>query len=206
MVQQIPAKMRKGEATRRRILVEALQLYSEKGVQNTPFQEIADKIGITQAALYKYFNNRDELLKEAVLLAGEEGREFFKIDPKQEAKMSEKEKFFHHVKMNIEWAQNGKPTNVGFLSLHYFASQIKVIGEVHTEVMNLRVNRFKSYLQSLQKEENLKIDNINSLAVSIHNMLLGEMLEAYNHSGNETVKKRSERIFTNILRMLGSNS
>lgn len=197
-------KMKKGEATRRRILVEALQLYSEKGVQNTPFQEIADKIGITQAALYKYFNNRDELLKEAVLLAGEEGREFFKLDPKLEAKWNEREKFFYHIKMNIEWAQNGKPHNVGFLSLHYFASQIKMIGEVHSEVMSLRVNRFKSYLLNLQKEEGLKIDNVNSLAVSVHNLVLGEMLEAYNHSGNETVKKRAERIFSNILKIIGA--
>lgn len=197
-------KLKKGEATRRRILVEALTLYSEKGVQNTPFQEIADKLEITQAALYKYFGNRDELLKEAVLLAGEEGREFFKLDPKLEAKLSEKEKFYHHIKMNIEWAQNGKPHNVGLLSLHYFASQIKSIGEVHSEVMNLRVARLKSFILSLQKEENLKVENVNSAAVSIHNMLLGEMLEAYNHSGNETVKKRSERIFANILKILSA--
>lgn len=206
MVKSKEIKIKKGEATRRRILTEALLLYSEKGVQNTPFQEIADKIGITQAALYKYFENRDELLKEAVLLAGEEGREYFKLDPKVESKFNMREKFYHHVKMNIEWAQNGKPHNVGFLSLHYFASQIKQIGEVHTEVMNLRVNRFKNYLLELQKEEGFEMDNVAPLAVSIHNLVLGEMLEAYNHSGNETIKKRTDRIFQNILRIIGAKT
>lgn len=205
MAKNTETKMKKGEATRRKILVEALQLYSEKGVQNTPFQEIADKIGITQAALYKYFSNRDELLKEAVLLAGEEGREFFKLDSKLEAKLNMREKFYYHIKMNMEWAQNGKPHNVGFLSLHYFASQIKVIGVVHTEVMNLRVNRFKNYLLDLQKEEGFKIDNAGSLAISVHNLVLGEMLEAYNHSGNETVKKRTDRVFNNILKIIGAD-
>lgn len=202
MVKKIEEKLTKGEQTKKKILVEALQLYSEKGVQNTPFQEIADKVGITQAALYKYFANRDELLKDAVWLAGVMGREYFQIDPKIEAKMTEKEKFFHYIKVNIDWAQNSKPYNVGLLSLHYFATQIPAIGEVHKEVMNLRMNKIKTLISNWVKEEDKKIENINPVIISVHNMLLGEMLEAYNLSGNETIKKRADRVFMNIQKML----
>lgn len=202
MAKKIEEKLTKGEQTKKKILIEALQLYSEKGVQNTPFQEIADKVGITQAALYKYFANRDELLKEAVWLAGVIGREYFQIDPKIEAKMTEKEKFFHYIKVNIDWAQNSKPYNVGLLSLHYFATQIPAIGEVHKEVMNLRINKIKNLITNWLKEEDKKLENLNPLIVSVHNMLLGEMLEAYNQSGNETIKKRADRISANIQKML----
>ncbi len=197
-------KIKKGEATKKRILVEALTLYSIKGVQNTPFQEIADKIGITQAALYKYFSNRDELLKEAVLLSGEEGRAFFKLDPSREIEMSPREKLAHYLKVNVEWAHSGRPYNVAFLSLHYFASQISMIGEVHREVSQLRVQRILQILMDLKPEIPAKeINSLNAHAISIHNILLGEMLEAYNQSGVETIKARGERIYHNVLKILG---
>ncbi len=198
-------KLTKGEATRKKILVTALSLYSQKGVQNTPFQEIADKLNITQAALYKYFSNRDELLKEAILLAGEEGRSYFKLDPKLEQKFNAREKFHYYVKINLDWAQNGKPYNVAFLSQHYFASQIDVIGEIHKNVMNLRVNRIKLFIEEIFLEEKKENSNVHQDSVSIHNLLLGEMLEAYNLSGNESIKKRADRVFNNILKILDLN-
>jgi AcrR family transcriptional regulator len=44
-----------GEETRDRILDEAQVLFSERGYVGTPVQQVADRLGITKAALYYHF-------------------------------------------------------------------------------------------------------------------------------------------------------
>jgi AcrR family transcriptional regulator len=48
--------------TRERILDAALDLFSEHGFDGSSLQQIADRLGLTKAALYYYFRSKDELL------------------------------------------------------------------------------------------------------------------------------------------------
>ncbi len=48
--------------TRQRILTEALDLFAEQGVEGTPLQHIADRLGVTKAALYYHFKSKDDLV------------------------------------------------------------------------------------------------------------------------------------------------
>ena len=50
------------EATSTRILDAALALFSEHGFDGTTLQQIADRLGVTKAALYYYFKSKDALL------------------------------------------------------------------------------------------------------------------------------------------------
>jgi AcrR family transcriptional regulator len=52
--------------TRTRILDVALELFSEHGYEGTALQQIADRVGLTKAALYYHFRSKDDLL-EALL-------------------------------------------------------------------------------------------------------------------------------------------
>ncbi len=191
-------KKTKGQITRENILTEALDLYSLQGVQNTPFQNIADRVGITQAALYKYFSDRDELLKEAILFAAEKGREFFKLKESDEVRFNAQEKFYYYIEKNLEWAGHGKPFNIAFLSVHYFATQIEIIGDVHKEIYRARTERMASLLEELIAEKFVKVKNKDAVVLSMHNYLLGEMLEAFNRPRHETKQVRSERVIKNI--------
>ena len=49
-------------ATRTRILDAALELFSEHGFDGTTLQQIADRLGLTKAALYYHFRSKDDLL------------------------------------------------------------------------------------------------------------------------------------------------
>lgn len=52
--------------TKERILEEALILFSKKGYSATSMHDIATKIGVTKAALYKHYTSKQEILDSIV--------------------------------------------------------------------------------------------------------------------------------------------
>jgi AcrR family transcriptional regulator len=52
--------------TRTRILDAALDVFSEHGFDGSSLQQIADRLGLTKAALYYHFRSKDELLDALV--------------------------------------------------------------------------------------------------------------------------------------------
>ncbi|RBQ19323.1 TetR/AcrR family transcriptional regulator [Spongiactinospora rosea] len=54
--------MRESSDTRHRIEQVALTLFNEKGYEATSLREIAEKLGVTKAALYYHFKSKDEIV------------------------------------------------------------------------------------------------------------------------------------------------
>jgi AcrR family transcriptional regulator len=54
------------EKRRREILEKALDVFVEEGFENTTFQKIADRIGITRTILYTYFRNKREIFNYSI--------------------------------------------------------------------------------------------------------------------------------------------
>src|SRR3954447_26224150 len=52
--------------TRAEILAVAAELFTEKGYEGTSLREIADRLGITKAALYYHFRSKDDMLRALV--------------------------------------------------------------------------------------------------------------------------------------------
>jgi AcrR family transcriptional regulator len=55
-----------------RILEAALELFSEHGIAGTSLQMIADRIGVTKAAVYHQFNTKDEIVHITGTLVSEQ--------------------------------------------------------------------------------------------------------------------------------------
>jgi AcrR family transcriptional regulator len=51
-------------STRERILEVALELFNERGYAKTSLREIADRLGVSKAALYYHFERKEEILLE----------------------------------------------------------------------------------------------------------------------------------------------
>ena len=62
--------------TRQRIQDVARELFTEKGVQRTSLQDIADRLGITKPALYYHFSSREELVRSILQPLIDEGESF----------------------------------------------------------------------------------------------------------------------------------
>jgi AcrR family transcriptional regulator len=73
-----PRPYAKGVARRQEILDRAIEVFADKGAQGTSLRAIAEKIGVSHAALLHYFGSREELLLE-VLREGERRRK----DPRE---------------------------------------------------------------------------------------------------------------------------
>jgi len=55
-------KQRRRGDTRQRILDVALELFAEQGYEKTSLREIAERLGVTKAALYYHFKTKEEIL------------------------------------------------------------------------------------------------------------------------------------------------
>jgi len=62
-------------STRERILDVALDLFTEKGFDSTSLREIAEKLGVTKAALYYHFASKDDILMALHMRLHEFGKE-----------------------------------------------------------------------------------------------------------------------------------
>ncbi|OLR59262.1 TetR family transcriptional regulator [Anaerostipes sp. 494a] len=52
--------------TKERILEEALKLFSQSGYMGTSMNDIASKLGVTKAALYKHYKSKQEILDSII--------------------------------------------------------------------------------------------------------------------------------------------
>jgi len=55
-----------GEARREQILVEAMKCFAENGFRGTTTRSLAERVGITEAALYRYFPSKEALYQAIV--------------------------------------------------------------------------------------------------------------------------------------------
>jgi AcrR family transcriptional regulator len=64
-------------STRERILDVALELFNEQGYEKTSLREIAQRLGVTKAALYYHFERKEDILLELHLRLHALGRDVF---------------------------------------------------------------------------------------------------------------------------------
>src|SRR5688572_15868754 len=60
---EAPAKKRKGEQTRAHILETALQLFRERGYEDTTMRAIAEAAGVAVGNAYYYFRSKEHLIQ-----------------------------------------------------------------------------------------------------------------------------------------------
>jgi AcrR family transcriptional regulator len=68
-------KQSKAEQTLSRILDAALECYSRDGIQGTSLEAVATTAGVGRTTLYRYVDNRDDLLNKVVRRDAEQQRE-----------------------------------------------------------------------------------------------------------------------------------
>lgn len=90
--------------TKERILEEALKLFSQSGYKGTSMNDIAARLGVTKAALYKHYKSKQEILDSVVSKMNELDKERVKQYEMPEGDMEEviagyKETAFDKIKM-----------------------------------------------------------------------------------------------------------
>jgi len=68
--------MKKSEETKGRILEATIEIISEKGYAPTTTKEIADKAGVSEGTIFKYYGSKKELLRRIVETTLEDFKEY----------------------------------------------------------------------------------------------------------------------------------
>ena len=77
------------KSTKERILEEALKLFSQSGYMGTSMNDIAAKLGVTKAALYKHYTSKQEILDSIIEKMNQMDAERIKKYDMPEGKMEE---------------------------------------------------------------------------------------------------------------------
>src|SRR5262245_26895991 len=72
---EAPRRERRGDETRERIVDVALEMFNERGYERTSLREIAERLGVTKAALYYHCRSKEDILLELHLRLHAIGRD-----------------------------------------------------------------------------------------------------------------------------------
>ncbi len=136
------------------ILNKSIELIAEKGIQNLTIKNLSKKIGISEPAIYRHFENKFEILKGILIFLKDEIESKFNSLDKNEKSNAilklEKIFNFHIAKFN---------------SNPYFASVIfseelfknnKILSEAIKSIMVFNIERIKIIIKEGQKSGEIK--------------------------------------------------
>ena len=140
-------KVKKSDTTRRRILETALQLFREKGFEQTTMREIAERAGMALGAAYYYFNSKEKFVMAYYQQTLEEMQEYASKPPVSEIR-SLKERL--QLVLDYKFRQM-KPYRSFLGVLFRFAadpnSPLSPFGEETREIREANIRMFEQLMQ-----------------------------------------------------------
>jgi AcrR family transcriptional regulator len=144
------AKVKKSDETKRRILEAALDLFREKGFEQTTMREIAERAGMALGAAYYYFNSKEKFVMAYYQQTLEEMLEYASKPPVSETR-SLKDRL--HLVLDYKFRQM-KPYRSFLGVLFRFAadpnSPLSPFGEETQEIREANIRMFEQLLQGTE--------------------------------------------------------
>jgi AcrR family transcriptional regulator len=153
--------------TARVILREAHELFYEKGYEKSSMREIAERVGISKAAMYHHFTNKEEMLYTICLHAGNLVYENLQkaIRRNQDLNVSVKEQLTDILlEYTTSYLQN---KNFNKVLLHDIESLPEDKKRVILDIEKANVNQLRAYLHDLMLRGQLRRCNLTVLTFSL---------------------------------------
>lgn len=192
--------MTKGLKTKTKLIKAAIDLFYKKGIHWVSFQQIGTKVGLSQPALYKHFQDKDELIKECALYAAESGRQH--IDDNIDTASSARDQIFAYLEGNLKWFCGHPKEGTIFMSIYYFGFNNKSIQELLHTIHEQSVERLSKRLAVGVDAGLWKIEDLFATARIIHDILIGEVFKAIHKPDEMSVEDRVQLIWKAVERLL----
>jgi AcrR family transcriptional regulator len=187
--------------TKEKLHLLALNAYLKEGAHNTTFQSLANQLGISQAAIYKHYKSKDDLLVGSIQYAADKGREY--ILKKEDPKLESLKKLQLYIKRNLDFCTEVPIYSVAVITLHYFAICIPKVKELHEEINRSRIEKISEYLFQSIKEKSIHKDlDVKEISYQIHSLLMGEMIKTFIWPKKQTVNTRIKKLWPTIEKLL----
>ena len=181
------------------ILMKSIELIAEKGIQNLTIKNLSKKIGISEPAIYRHFENKLEILRAILELFKKENIETFdKKDEETDSIKKLEEIFTEHIK---KFNENPYIASVIFSEgffINNFALQ-KLVGEI----MRYSINRTKEIIKYGQKKgeirEDIEPENLAMIFLGSLRLLVKEWVQ---NEFKEDLIKKGESFGSSIIKIL----
>lgn len=201
MSKALEVALKNAADTKEKLHLYALDAYLKNGAHNTTFQSLARELGISQAAIYKYYHSKDELLVGAISYAAEKGRHLLLKD--ENHKLEAIQRFKIHVKNNLIFCIDAPLLSVAVITLHYFAICIPEVKKLHVEINKTRIKRIENYILQCIHEKSVSPEiDVRVTAEQIHSLLLGEMVKTFIWPSDVGLNIRTKKLWNSILLLM----
>ena len=133
--------------SRAKILVAALELFAVDGYHNTSISKIAKRADISKGLLYNYFDSKEELLKDVVVMSLDDGLEMMNQMQSKMTKMQPKEVLQFSLEMFFKMLINNKTMWRLTFSLAMQITNMPNITEVIQKIFQDALAQFEKLLQ-----------------------------------------------------------
>lgn len=163
------------EATRERVLMAALDLFSEKGYSHTTFSDIARRINMTRGAVYWHFDNKPALLAALIEYAHKRKQQMVgESIPNIHSIKDLRQRFIAYARVVAEDAVIRK---FEFLMHYQMEWSKELLTETHKRMNEIRRNpleEFKTCFQMPEIVHGLRPDvNLDQLILTLASFWLG---------------------------------
>lgn len=193
---------RKSTEERKEEIVKAtLDLIGEKGIESLRTSEIADRVGFSEAALYKHFSTKEEIIKATIRTAGERIIDSLLITASEAETENELEK----LRKVLE-------THLSFVQKEPGISRLLFSDEVHFNKEELRnqlldiINKYQDFVKKLIKKgvekgqvrEDLDIESVSTVYLGL---IQSQILFWSLSGGEKSLDERADALL-NLLRKI----
>ncbi len=167
--------------TRELILEEALRLFSEKGIKETTIRDIARAVGITEGAIYRHFESKDQIVYE--LFERYSGKLYEAISRAIEKHKDREERFRAVVSTFLDFAFKN-PDAFRYMNIFHYLRGKEVKG-----FKKIPFNLLRDIIEDLDREGLLKVQPEYALA-----MVTGTLERVFLYRSMGIVKGRRSEI------------
>jgi len=143
--------------TRKLILEEALRLFSEKGIKETTIRDIARAVGITEGAIYRHFESKDQIVHE--LFEQYSGELYSSMEKALRAGADEEDRFRRAVEAFLDFAFRN-PDAFRYMNIFHYLREKEV-----KRFKKIPFNLLNELIRDLDAKGILKMEPEYALAV-----------------------------------------
>lgn len=167
------------EEKRNSIAISCINLFCEKGIQQTSIEEIAKNAGVAKGTIYLYFKNKEEIIFTIWDILTQQHQEAF--DKRINSKMTEKEKILEYYNFN-DFEENFDKEKILSLYQNFVSSMLIDKTQLYTSYFESFFQKDYDFIstcfyEGIKKGEFL-IDNVELLTNTLIMVLKGVLIKA----------------------------
>ncbi len=168
--------MGKSNDTKAKLIRAAIDLFAEDGLHRVSFQQIGAELGISQAALYKHFEDKDDLVLACARTAHACKAERISSATSQIEGLSEK--LFVFVRANFEWQELYRNEATILSALAYLAVSNELIGAFVRDTQKDRESEIVRLFKEGARKGEWPLTRFEKKARIFDSLLQGELTKA----------------------------